>query len=402
MGTPEANLESNSLPDAELNTASLQGSLFPKGDSGEIIIEATITTEPGTNAEVINSGTRSKAKLTFKIPRGNTGATGNGIASVTKVGTQGLVDTYRITMTDGTYYDFTVTNADVGSAYTKTETNQLLDAKVDKTSISDDYTTTKTDADKALVTSLWATKTLKATIDSTTGALANLTTTDKTNLVSAINELVTALSGKAAKATTLAGYGITDAYTKDEVYSKSDTYSKGEVDSVANGKVTNSYSSSPNTAYSANYINSLAYVPVGVVQEFAGSVAPTGYLMCDGSAVSRTTYAALFAVIGTTYGAGDGSTTFNVPNRKGRVGVGYDSTQTEFDTLGETGGEKTHVLTINELPSNSLKTASTGSNSDGFIGRNGYSSDGNYNFGGQGQAHNNLQPYIAMNYIIKY
>ena len=56
------------------------------------------------------------------------------------------------------------------------------------------------------------------------------------------------------------------------------------------------------------------YVPVGVVQAFAGSTTPTGWLLCDGSAVSRTTYADLFAVIGTTYGTGDGSTTFNLPN----------------------------------------------------------------------------------------
>lgn len=54
--------------------------------------------------------------------------------------------------------------------------------------------------------------------------------------------------------------------------------------------------------------------PTGSIKPFAGTTIPNGYLLCDGSAVSRTTYAALFAVIGTTYGSGDGSTTFNVPN----------------------------------------------------------------------------------------
>ena len=54
--------------------------------------------------------------------------------------------------------------------------------------------------------------------------------------------------------------------------------------------------------------------PTGVVQAFAGSTTPQGWLLCDGSAVNRTDYAALYAVIGTTYGAGDGSTTFNLPN----------------------------------------------------------------------------------------
>lgn len=55
-------------------------------------------------------------------------------------------------------------------------------------------------------------------------------------------------------------------------------------------------------------------IPVGIVQAFAGSTTPTGWLLCDGSAVSRTDYADLYAVIGDTYGAGDGSTTFNLPN----------------------------------------------------------------------------------------
>jgi microcystin-dependent protein len=59
----------------------------------------------------------------------------------------------------------------------------------------------------------------------------------------------------------------------------------------------------------------------------------------------------LFAAIGTTYGAGDGSTTFNLPNLKGRVAVGRDAAQTEFDALGETGGAKTHTLTTAEMPS---------------------------------------------------
>ena len=81
------------------------------------------------------------------------------------------------------------------------------------------------------------------------------------------------------------------------------------------------------------------------------NTAPSGWFVCDGSAISRTTYSDLFAVIGTIYGVGDGSTTFNVPNLKGRAIVGRDASQTEFDVLGETGGEKTHVLTESEMPS---------------------------------------------------
>lgn len=80
--------------------------------------------------------------------------------------------------------------------------------------------------------------------------------------------------------------------------------------------------------------------PAGTIIPFAGSIAPDGYLVCDGSAVSRTVYTTLFTVIGTTYGSGDGSTTFNVPNIKGRVVTGYDAAQSEFQTIGLTGGEK--------------------------------------------------------------
>lgn len=81
-------------------------------------------------------------------------------------------------------------------------------------------------------------------------------------------------------------------------------------------------------------------VPVGSIQAFAGSSAPDGYLWCRGQAVSRTTYADLFAVIGTTYGAGDGSTTFNLPNLGGKVPVGGNSSW----TLGNTGGSADAIV----------------------------------------------------------
>lgn len=96
---------------------------------------------------------------------------------------------------------------------------------------------------------------------------------------------------------------------------------------------------------------SISSVPVGAINEYGGSTAPAGWLLCDGSAISRATYADLFAVIGVAYGAGDGSTTFNVPNMKGKVATGYDAGQSEFNLLGETGGAKTHTLTVAEMPS---------------------------------------------------
>jgi len=75
--------------------------------------------------------------------------------------------------------------------------------------------------------------------------------------------------------------------------------------------------------------NSTSTVPAGMISAFGGSSSPAGYLLCDGSAVSRTTYADLFAVIGTSFGAGDGSTTFNLPDLRGRFlrGVTTDSSR---------------------------------------------------------------------------
>ena len=93
--------------------------------------------------------------------------------------------------------------------------------------------------------------------------------------------------------------------------------------------------------------------PVGVVSTFGGATAPTGWLLCDGTAISRTTYSDLFTVISTTYGVGDGTTTFNLPNLNGRAVVGRDSTQTEFDTLGETGGVKSITLSTTQMPTHS-------------------------------------------------
>lgn len=164
-------------------------------------------------------------------------------------------------------------------------------------------------------------------------------------------------------------------------------------------------------------------IPTGLITPFGGDTVPSGWLLCDGSAVSRTTYAQLFELIGTTYGAGDGETTFNVPNLKGKTLVGKDTSQTEFNTLNKTGGEIVHKLTISEMPSHNHNNSgrawlsapsgmSVGEEQGGSIGGTGkyyfHSEDSSHNVytetmassGGSGN-HNNLQPYTVVNYIIK-
>lgn len=150
---------------------------------------------------------------------------------------------------------------------------------------------------------------------------------------------------------------------------------------------------------------------------FAGSSSPSGWLLCDGSAVSRTAYAELFAAISTTYGTGDGSTTFNLPDMRGRAPVGLDNIGgtdagrlSVANTLGGTGGEEKHTLVEAEIPvlvHNSTYhlaiKAQTGDNwQGGSSGDHGFwpASSDIANHGGGG-AHNNMQPYLLMNWIIK-
>lgn len=154
-------------------------------------------------------------------------------------------------------------------------------------------------------------------------------------------------------------------------------------------------------------------LPIGSMVPYGNANPPTGWLVCDGSAVSRTTYAELFKVIGTNYGAGDGTTTFNLPNKKGKLSVGLDSSDTDFNTIGKTGGEKTHTITEAEMPNH--KHTIYNVNSGGPIEvTQGYGltfeqdapfktwgAYANMNTTGGDQPHNNLQPYEVDCWIIK-
>jgi microcystin-dependent protein len=181
----------------------------------------------------------------------------------------------------------------------------------------------------------------------------------------------------------------------------------------------------------ANQVESLiapSDFPAGIVTSFAGSTAPAGWLICDGTLKQTSAYPNLFNAIGYAYG-GSGSQ-FGVPNLKGRVPVGLDATQTEFDVLNDQGGAKTHTLITAEMPQHNHTgtTASSGNHAHNYqdhprnpsvtyaSGSGGQDrtavadqtdtagahthtfTTGNT---GSGSAHNNLQPYIVLNYIIK-
>lgn len=158
-------------------------------------------------------------------------------------------------------------------------------------------------------------------------------------------------------------------------------------------------------------------LPTGLVSPFAGSSAPVGWLLCDGAAVDREAYAVLFGVIGTTYGPGDGSTSFNLPDLRGRVAAGRDdmggtaanrltagsAAALNGSALGAAGGNQQHQLTVAELASHnhSVVRSNTASSSSGAY----EISDGgltvNTGFTGGDQPHNNVQPTLILNYIIK-
>lgn len=181
--------------------------------------------------------------------------------------------------------------------------------------------------------------------------------------------------------------------------------------------------------------NGGSLVPLGVVLPYAGTSAPTNWLFCYGQEVSRTTYASLFAIISTTYGAGDASTTFNLPDLRGRVVAGQDdmggtsanrltnqSGGLDGDTLGASGGEETHVLTTAELAAHThgagsyetvnndvMRNPNTDTNNQTGGGGNIVKSattqrlsiQGTSGSTGSDTAHNNVQPTFILNYIIR-
>jgi len=160
----------------------------------------------------------------------------------------------------------------------------------------------------------------------------------------------------------------------------------------------------------------------GEIKPSVLSAAPAGWLLCDGSAVSRDTYADLFDAIGTTFGAGDGSTTFNLPDMRGRAFAGLDNmggssanvvTDTSADTLGGVMGEETHTLTEAEMPAHGHKLPQESSGTSGayyVVNNAAISLDNSTGIedwqittlsAGGDAAHNNMQPTLFGNWIIK-
>lgn len=169
----------------------------------------------------------------------------------------------------------------------------------------------------------------------------------------------------------------------------------------------------------------------GEIKAYAGLTIPDGWLECDGSEVAIADYPLLYSAIGNLWGTPSDANHFVLPNFKGKVPVGYDSSQTEFDTIGESGGAKTHTLTEAQIPAHTHGARLTNGSIRLFKGNQTTTASGSISFssptnrqyeqsgtstnswqtatfalnhthasvGGSG-AHNNLQPYAVVKYII--
>jgi microcystin-dependent protein len=157
----------------------------------------------------------------------------------------------------------------------------------------------------------------------------------------------------------------------------------------------------------------------GHLAPFAGATAPAGWLLCYGQAVSRATYAALYLAIGTVHGAGDGSTTFNIPDLRGRTVAGKDNmggsaanrltaggSGIAGATLGAVGGTETHTLSTAQLANHQhaqqadTRVGATPCQSGG-ADMTGTGGGGTTQGAGSGSAHQNTQPTAVHNWLIK-
>ena len=191
-------------------------------------------------------------------------------------------------------------------------------------------------------------------------------------------------------------------------YDSGTTYFTGSIvkengvvyNSLVDNNVGNDPASDSGTNWQIGFGGLSGAVPTGAVLPWGGLITsiPAGYIFCNGAAISRTTYSRLFTAVGSQYGNGDGTTTFNIPDGRGRILVGVDSTP-EFPNIGEVGGERKHQLTIPEMPIHThpittygFLSVVSGSTTPAWLNTSG----SNTGATGGDTPHNNLQPYLVI------
>ncbi len=162
-------------------------------------------------------------------------------------------------------------------------------------------------------------------------------------------------------------------------------------------------------------MNNYVLIPAGTIIQSASINEPAGWFDCNGRILLKIDYANLFDAIGYTYGGADAS--FNIPDMRGRVGVGSGTGSLLTPrTLGQASGEEGHVLTVGELPSHNHTLTRRGNEDTGSFDPGNARRDessaattdrntqGTFTTSsvGSGSAHNNMQPYVVLRYLIKY
>lgn len=414
------------------------GPAGPAGTAATIAAGSTTTGAAGSNASVSNVGTANAAIFNFTIPQGiqgtqgnqgaqgpigNTGATGatgpTGPTGATGAqgspGPTGQGYTWRGAWNSATAYNPYDTVSYQGSSYvcTVANTNQLPTNTSYWNIIAQIGATGATGATGSQGP---AGSTGAQGPTGPTGAAATIAAGTTTTLAPGNSATVTNVGSSSAA---VFNFGIPSGLTGA-------TGPQGATGATGSQGPTGATGPAGPSTPSANAGNALTIgsdnllflaasllVPTGAVLSFAGATAPSGFLLCNGAAVSRTIFAALYTALGgasSPWGQGDGSTTFNVPDLRGKADISAGQgtyTGATNRVLGATGGEENHTLVTPEIPAHFHAEYSNGTSYSGGGGTLQQVDTTNTNFThnggttGGGGAHNNMQPFAVVNKIIK-
>lgn len=381
------------------------------GPSGSVTLGTVATGAAGTNVIITNTGTPQAAVLNFTIPRGNTGVTGDkGWSPILAI----VTDSARRVVQISDWTGGQGTKPAVGDYIGPTGLTSVIANAVDIRGPIGATGPAVADGDKGDIT-VSGTGTV-FTIDpnvttdaklrqsaglSVIGRSAN-TTGNVADITAVTDGHVMRLSGTTLGFGTTATAGIADtAVTNAKLANMATSTIKGR--RTAGTGV-------PEDLTPLQAAVLIGAPPVGSIVDYAGTTAPSGYLLAYGQAVSRTTYALLFAVLSTTYGVGDGSTTFNLPDLRGRIAAGKDDmggsaasritsgvSGITGTTLGAAGGDQQIAAHTHSI------SGFSGSN-NGTAGAHFYNTNQNNTSGATGStgggASGNVQPTIILNKII--